>query len=210
MAQDHPADAAFLVILPTLVRHANVHLRFVRCRHEFEDLLQEVLAYGFKWTRLLWDRGKDVREFRTALATYAVLAVRQGRRLCGMNKASDAMNRVTQTRLQFFCERLPDRESHADNCFADALTNNTRSEIPEQVAFRIDFPTWLASCAPRDQAIICDMMSSEGSGALAARYRLSPARISQLRREYHRNWLAFMGEGTSKQRLHARTISACV
>ena len=107
MSTPHPADPVFLAILPCILRHAQVRFRLIRCIHERDDLVQEVLAYGLKWTRLLWDRGKDVREFPTALAGYAVQAVRNGRRLCGMWKAKDAMNGITHARRNFRCESLP-------------------------------------------------------------------------------------------------------
>jgi hypothetical protein len=191
----HTADAAFLAVLPTVLRHARIQFRFVRCAHERDDLLQEVLAYGLKWTRILWGRGKDVRGFPTALAAYAVLAVRNGRRLCGMCKARDAMNRAAHARLGVTCESLPQGEPPPESALAAALADSTRSEIPAQVAFRIDFPAWLQTRTRRDRAIIRDMLLEARTTDLAACHRVSPARVSQLRREYLAGWMAFVGEG---------------
>ncbi len=191
----HAADAAFLAVLPTVLRHAQIRFRFVRCAHEREDLLQEVLAYGLKWTRILWERGRDVRSFPTALAAYAVLAVQSGRRLCGMCKARDALNRATQARLGVTCESLPLCEPPPESALAAALADSKRSEIPAQVAFRIDFPAWLQTRTRRDRAIIRDMLLEARTTDLAARHRVSSARVSQLRREYLAGWTAFVGEG---------------
>src|SRR4051812_35872457 len=119
MPARHTADAAFRAVLPTVLRHARLQFRFVRCPHERDDLLQEVLAYALTWTRLLWSRGKDVRGFPSQLARYAVLAVRNGRRLCGMCKARDALNRATQGRRGFRCERLPLCEPPPESTLAE-------------------------------------------------------------------------------------------
>lgn len=191
MPAPHPADAAFLAVLPAVRRHARIQFRFVRCVHARDDLHQEALAYGLKWTRLLWARGKDVRDFPCALATYAVLAVRNGRRLCGMCRANDAMNPAAQARFGFTCEGLSAREP-AGNPLAAALADNTRSAVPVQVAFRIDFPAWLATRSARDRAIIRALMCSVRTQDVAARYRTSPARVSQFRREYLASWSAFV------------------
>ena len=194
MPAPHPADAAFLAVLPVVCRHAQIQFRFVRCPHARDDLYQEALAYSLKWTRLLWSRGTDARDFPGALATYAVLAVRNGRRLCGMCPAKDALNPAAQARFGFTCEGLPAREPAVGNPLAAALACNTRSAVPAQVAFRIDFPAWLATRSARDRAIICALMCSVRTQDLAARYQLSPARVSQLRREFLASWLLFVGD----------------
>lgn len=194
MPTHHTADAAFVAVLPAVLRHARIRFRFVRCAHEREDLLQEALAYALKWTRILWERGRDVREFPAALARYAVQAVRSGRRLCGMCKARDAMNRAAHARRGSACGSLPLREPEPGSALAAALADTARAEIPAQVAFRIDFPAWLATRTRRDRAIIRDMLCDERTSDLARRHRVSPGRVSQLRREYRDGWLAFVGE----------------
>src|SRR5205823_5512273 len=123
-----------------------------------------------------------------------VQAVRNGRRLCGMCKAKDALNGATQTRRDFRCESLPRSEPPPGSELVEALTDSTRAEIPVQVAFRIDFPAWLATRTERDRAIICDMLLDLRTLDLAARHRLSPSRVTQLRREYLADWTAFVGE----------------
>jgi hypothetical protein len=188
------ADAAFLAVLPTVLRHARIQFRDVACVHERSDLTQEVLAYALRWSRLLWSRGKDVREFPSPLARYAVLAVKSGRRLCGMHKAKDAMNPSTQTRVGFTCAVLALHALRADDPVQIALAENARSDVSDQVAFRIDFPTWLASRTERDRAIIADMLREERTLDLARKHRVSQGRVSQLRKAYAESWQAFHGE----------------
>ncbi len=64
----------------------------------------------------------------------------------------------------------------------------------EQAAFRIDFPAWLSTRTERDRRIINDMVVGERTQHLARRFGISPARISQLRREYHDDWRRFTDE----------------
>jgi hypothetical protein len=187
------ADAAFLAVLPTVQRNAQMKFRYVRCVHQRADLIQEVLAYGLKWTRLLWARGKDVRNFPARLAHYAVLAVRNGRRLCGSTRAKDVTNTATQARVGFACG-LADHQSGTSNPVAEALHDNTRSDVADQAAFRIDFPVWLLTCTGRDRRIIGDMLRETRTLDLARKYRLSEGRISQLRRKYCEEWRQFHGE----------------
>jgi hypothetical protein len=43
----------------------------------------------------------------------------------------------------------------------------------------------------RDRSIIEDMACDESTSALARKYGVSAGRISQLRREFHRDWQRF-------------------
>ena len=62
---------------------------------------------------------------------------------------------------------------------------------PEQVAFRVDFPRWRAGLGPRNRAVLDALAGGDGTYAVAARFGLSPARVSQLRREFERSWRAY-------------------
>jgi hypothetical protein len=60
--------------------------------------------------------------------------------------------------------------------------------------FRIDFPAWRASRTERDRRILDDLMLGERTLDVAAKYGLSPGRVSQLRREPHDDWERFCAE----------------
>ena len=72
-------------------------------------------------------------------------------------------------------------------------SDNTRSPVDEQAAFRIDFPAWLASLGDRKRRITEDLMLGERTMDVARRHGLSEARISQLRRELSDSWTVFGG-----------------
>jgi DNA-directed RNA polymerase sigma subunit (sigma70/sigma32) len=76
----------------------------------------------------------------------------------------------------------------------EKMHDNTVSPIPDQAAFRIDFPKWLRTLTPRERRIIGMMVQDETTKELSHRFKLSPGRISQLRRELCRSWESFHGD----------------
>lgn len=71
------------------------------------------------------------------------------------------------------------------------------SPVPDQVAFRIDFPEWLRTWSERDRRIIQDMTCNERTFDLAKKYGCCPGRISQKRDEYKEDWQRFCGEAAA-------------
>jgi hypothetical protein len=82
----------------------------------------------------------------------------------------------------------------AQDVLQDRLRDNMQTPVPEQVAFRIDFPAWLDTLTARERRIVREMAANERTLDLSRRFDLSPARISQLRRELHNDWSRFCGE----------------
>lgn len=144
-------QSRFLAILGRIETHAQIFFRSEKCSHKKADRVAETVAMAWSWFVRMARKGKDATHFPAALATLAAKAVKAGRRLAGMNKAKDAMNELTQQRRGFVMGKLPDFSTFASNPLADALVDNTRSPIPEQVSFRIDFPRWSKTLSRRDQ-----------------------------------------------------------
>ena len=186
--------ARFLALLPVIERHGHVRFGHLRCRHRLEEALAEMAALAWKWFLRLVDQGKDAAAFPATIAAFAARAVRIGRRLCGQEKAKDVMSPRAQQRKHFAVQSLPDQDSGSDdNATVDALRDNTRTPPDEQAAFRIDFPAWLRRQGERNGRIAWDMALGERTQELAAKYGTSPARISQLRREFLQDWRRFTG-----------------
>jgi hypothetical protein len=186
--------AVFLSILPRIELHGRVYFRHVRCPFKREDYIAEMVALSWKWFLRLAEREKDATAFPSALATFAARAVRSGRRLAGQERAKDVLSPVAQTRHDFIVVKLPHIARLSDNPLADALADNTMTPPDEQVAFRHDFPSWLSTLGDRNRHIAEDMMLGERTLDLAARHGISPARVSQLRREFRRGWKIFCGD----------------
>jgi hypothetical protein len=197
----------FLVILPRIEAHAQVYFRFLKCPGRRADAIAETVAVAWRWYLRITEQGKDVTEFVTTLATYAVRHVRSGRRLCGAERAKDVLSKLAQQRHNFKVEPLScsTRRSyenfHADphgqdlmDAYEERLRDSTVTPPPDAAAFRIDYPAWLAQLGPRNRAIIADMVLDLGTCELAQKHKVSAGRISQMRREFYLDWRRFHRE----------------
>lgn len=185
----------FLPILPRIQLHARIHFRHIRCSHRKEELVSEAVALAWKWFVRLRQRGKDPSCFVTTLARYAARAAWSGRRVCGMERPKDVLSPLAQRTKGFTVSGLPDSSTFSANPFSEALRDNTASPVPEQVCFRCDFPAWHATLSRRDRRLVKDMAVGHRTQDLARRYGITPGRVSQRRREFHRDWSRFCGEG---------------
>jgi len=204
----HDLQAIFLAeVLPRIETHAEVSFRGLRCHHQKEEFLAEMVALAWRWFLRLIEKGKDPLAFPTALATYAARAVKSGRRLTGQERSKEVLSPVARHKHGIKVEPLPSstRRPYDDfygdvhgqqdlDAFEERLKDNTMTPPPDAAAFRIDFPSWLKTRTERDRRIIEDMMQDERTLDLARKHGISPARVSQLRREFMDDWNRFCGE----------------
>jgi DNA-directed RNA polymerase specialized sigma24 family protein len=192
MKEQLNGTVVFLTILPCVERHARFAFRAMRDAHRVEDCIQETLALCWVWACQLWEKGKDARQFPTTLALFATRHVKHGRRLGGGKRLTkDALSPLAQASRGFLTKALPSIEAETGSPWQAALQDNTQSPPHEQAAFRIDFPAFLATLPDRKRTIAENMMMGETTQELSRRHRLSPGRISQLRRHLLKDWRAF-------------------
>src|SRR5262245_27267003 len=189
----HVLQARFLLILPRIELHGRISFRYLRCPALRDDAVAEVVALAWKWHLRLAERGKDATEFPSALATFAARAVKAGRGLCGRERARDVLSPSALRKHHFVVERLPVFSTPGGNLLEEALVDNRQTPPPEQASFRIDFPTWLRTRSERDRRLAEDLMRGERTQDVSTKFGLSPARISQLRRDFHDDWQRFCG-----------------
>jgi hypothetical protein len=187
-------QASFLTMVPRIVTHGQVYFRFVKCPVQREDCIAEMVALSWKWHVRLAQRGKDARRFVSALASFAARAVHSGRRLAGSERPKDVLSGRAQREHAFEVEKLPDFSTLTSNPITEALIDNTQTPIPDQVAFRHDFPAWRLTRTERDRRVVDDLMLGERTLDVSRKYGISPARISQLRRDFHADWLRFTAD----------------
>jgi hypothetical protein len=178
----------YLAVLPRIVRHARCYFRWVKCFHTKEDKVQEVSSHCWKWVRLLHKARKKWWQFVSRLADYACRAVRSGRKVAGSIRISDIMNEINQSRKGYYISKLPDFSTESTNPLVEALTDNTVSPVPDQVAFRLDFPAWRSSYDDRRQRIIDALAVGHRTKDVAEKFQMSQGRVSQLRREFMADW----------------------
>jgi len=166
-----------------------------------------MVALAWKWFVRLMQRGKDPSEFVTTFTSLLARAVNSGRRLAGQAKAKDVMNPATQRRHGFTVEPLPCSSSASydrlyslphgqdmHDAFEECLQHNTVSPVPDQAAFRIDFPRWRRTRCYRDRRIVDELMAGHRTLDVSRRFGLSPGRVSQLRQDFQQDWNRFNGE----------------
>src|SRR5262249_8132301 len=144
-------QAAFLAILPRIELHARIVFRNVPCAVTQADCLAETIALAWHWYVRLARRGKDAAQFVAALARFAAAAVKNGRRLCGQERTNDVLSGQAQRLHGFTVAPLPAVSTRAGTPVEEALHDNRQSPVPDQAAFRIDFPEWLATLTDRDR-----------------------------------------------------------
>jgi FixJ family two-component response regulator len=70
-----------------------------------------------------------------------------------------------------------------------------RKSTPADIAAaRIDIPSFFATLTPREREIAEILATGESTSSAAEKFRVSAARISQLRRRLHEKWQQFHGE----------------
>jgi hypothetical protein len=199
--------ARFVALLPRIELHGRIYFRFLRCPEKKADAIQEMRALAWKWFLSLAERGKDPADFVATFVGFLARAVKCGRRVAGMLRAKDVMNPAAQQRHGFKVEPFPfsHRAEHErlysdpkgqelHDAYEERLRDNTVTPVPEQVVFRVDFPAWLATLTGRERRIIRAMSLGERTLDLSRRFEVSPARISQLRREFRDGWLRFIAD----------------
>jgi hypothetical protein len=187
--------AAFVALLPRIEQTARISFRHIGCPDRRADAVAETVAVAWHWYRRCADRGNDAGAFVGTLARLAARHVGGGRGLCGQLRATDALSPRAQRRHGFTVAPLPTGSGTAGTAWDEALHENTRSPVPDQVCFRLDFPRWLRRLAARDRRVARELMAGERAADVARKFGLTKGRVSQLRRAFRRDWEAFGGDG---------------
>jgi DNA-directed RNA polymerase specialized sigma24 family protein len=195
LTSDVCVETKFLKHLPRIRNHATYALRHVANRDDRDDMVCEALALAWKHFTELSTRGKRPETFVTTLALRCTQAVRAGRRLAGPIDGAEVLSRVAQVRHGFSVERLKDRVLTRDvvgeDAVSEALAVDPKARVPEQAAFRIDFPAWRSRFGRRHRAVLDALACGDRPGEVAKRHRVSPARVSQIREMFREDWRDF-------------------
>jgi hypothetical protein len=207
-SDQHALHERFLALLPRIQKQARISFRDIKCSDSKADKVAEVIALTWQWFLSLALRGKDASRFPVVLATLAARAVRSGRRLCGQDHINDVLSPRAHRRHRFTIESLPvslrkvPQHLHGDaggqrqqDAFEERLADNSRTSPADQAQFRIDFRQWLRTLKARERRIVSAMLGDQRTRDLSRRFKVSPGRISQMRREFHRDWTRFIGDG---------------
>jgi len=182
----------FLEMLPTIRNYARGAFGQLNPESR-EELIQETIANAAVAFVRLFQQGKAQKAFPTVLAHYAISQVREGRRVGGSLRIGEVLSRYAQRKKGFIVERL-DRRDTATDQWNEAIVEDRRTPVPDQVAFLIDFPNWLMRLSRRNRRIAEALAMGNSTSCVAKRFKLLPCRISQLRREFYRSWQEYHGD----------------
>ena len=169
---------------------------FTRFRTEsdrFSDSFRTRSPRRSGWPTRMVEAGKPDLAFPTPLAMYGVRQFRAGRRVGTKSNVNDISSPYAQAGKDIRPGRL-DHFDHEDDSWKEISLEGRHAGPAETAAVRIDFSEWLRRLPPR-QSWIAEVLATGESTAVAARqFRISPGRISQIRRELKECWDEFQGE----------------
>ena len=157
-----------------------------------EELLAETIANCWVAFARLMDRGLDDVIYPTPLVQYAIKQVRDGRRVGNKMNSKDVSSEYAQRRRTFVLKTL-DLFDHDRQEWKEVLVEDRHAGPAETAASRLDFADWLRLLPKRLRRIAETLATGETTKKAAKRFRVSPGRISQLRRELNENWQDFQG-----------------
>ena len=193
----------FLLLYPTIQRHANVVFRHLP-PVDREEAVAEAVAAGFTSFVRLKSAGRDPSAFPTVLAKFAVLRVKSGRHVGSKVNSRDVFSEAAQRSRGIHLEWL------AEVGWSDFLADDSQTPILDQVCFRLDWADFLDSLSRRHRLIIDALGIGHPAKWVANKFRLSPARITQLRHAWRRQWLTFVGESGESGTPHHFVDAAAV
>jgi hypothetical protein len=190
-----PRDKArFVAMLPLIRKCVRFAFRSVP-RATRQEQVDEALAQAFVLFAHLAQRKLVHLAYPTALARYAARRVRSGRTIGSGQHGNEIFCRVARRRFGFRVVSIEERATDGHSKWIDLLSATRRTTPADLAALRIDFAHWLWGLSPRRRQIALCLAVGERTSAVAARYRVTPARISQIRRELADGWDRFQGEG---------------
>jgi hypothetical protein len=185
----------FLLMLPQIEDHARFRFRHLK-GERYEDAVQEVVCNSLVAYASLVEQGRAEAATWSSLAKYAVAQVRSGRRVGSSLNIKDVSSSYCQQRKHVRMESLHQWDPQ-DEEWREILVEDRTATPADLAACRIDFPAWLDTLSDRDQKIALKLSEGEKTNQVARLFRISAARVSQLRRELCEAWRAFHGESDS-------------
>jgi hypothetical protein len=182
----------FLVMLPAILTHARVAFRYLKPEARAEAVAECVANAMVAFTRL-HALGKVDLAYPTVPARYAVAQINDGRKVGGRLDIHDVSSAYCQRWKHVVMERL-DHFDEEENAWREILVEDRRAGPAEVAATRVDFAEWLQSLPKRLREIATVLASGETTTATARRFKVTPGRISQIRKLLHHAWRQFAGE----------------
>jgi hypothetical protein len=181
--------ARFLSLLPAIREQARFAFRAEEPERR-QDFTAEVIANCWIAFVRLIERGLLDVVYPTPLAQYAIRQVRDGRRVACKLNVRDVSSEYCQLRKGITVERL-DRYDDRKCEWREVLIEDKNAGPAETAAARMDIAAWFDSLPRRKRRIAQTLATGETTKGTARKFRVSPGRISQTRRELEQAWQDF-------------------
>jgi hypothetical protein len=187
--------AEFLAMLPAIVRHARIAFRGRR-GDRLDEAVQEVVCNCCCAYARLVEQGRPHTATWSSLARFAVRQVRDNRQVgTPVNSRDVCAPKCQQKHWVDVCSMF--RWVEQDEEWTEMVVSDKHSTPADTAAFRLDFRAFLASLSRRDRRITIKLAEGHATQWVARRFGISPARVSQLRRELCGRWREFIGEAVA-------------
>jgi hypothetical protein len=189
---DQPAwHEGFMKLLPAIREQLRFALRKLP-RDERAEAMAECIANVALTYAKLFEQGKLDVAFASSLATFAVKQYFSGRRVGNRLNIDDVSSAYCQRQRGF---RISSLDHHAANGeWRQPLVEDRRTGPAEIAAARLDIAAWLDQL-PRLKRGIAETLATGETGAETAKiFRVTPGRVSQVRRELEIDWALYHGE----------------
>jgi hypothetical protein len=202
-AQIEAAQTSFLAHLPKM-QAVLVHYLHHRCGQTQDDLIQNAESLCWKAWVSETAKGKDPAGYVSMIALRAVHATFAGRHIERQQSPKDVLSPRAKRMRGFQVERLGTTARSREELnrvggqheadAAEERLSDTRTPVPDQAAFNIDFAEWLGTLSPRDREMALGLMAGDSTTEAAERFGLTQGRISQKRRQLAESWEEYVGE----------------
>jgi hypothetical protein len=186
----------FLSLLPAIRRHARVAFRHKGAEAREEDC-NATIAHAWAAFVRLFELGRVELAYAGPLAAYAIARMREGRSIGNRLNSRDVTSIHCQRRHGVQIRSLHEHDGR--DTWRELVVEDRRSGPADIVATRIDFAEWLLSLSCRQREIAEALAAGHETRLVASMFRVSPGRVSQLRKVLHKAWCNFQGDVTSAQ-----------
>jgi hypothetical protein len=179
-------QSKFVAMLPLIEEK----LRVAFCRLDLEareDAIEEGIVHSLLAYVRLHDQGREEVTTASSLAWYAAKHVKRGRPAGGRMNGKEPLSRYGQISNDIEVERQPGN-------WIDAMVEDKRAAVADQVAAKMDFGAWFATLTRRMKDIAKDLAFGCSTSEVARKHGVTAGRISQLRRVLENSWAAFQQE----------------
>ena len=185
-------QTGFLAMMPDIVKYARRAFHYLETEARAEAVQEVVVSAMAAYVRL-YQREKVDLAYPSVLARFAIAQYRDGRRVSEKMNCRDVLSPYAQRLKGIQVESLNHCNRDGES-WRETLVEDKHAGPAETAAARIDFTEWFASLSRRDRKIANALSEGSMTNDVAQRFRLSPGRVSQKRREFLESWQTFHGE----------------